>query len=143
MILVEVTNREVAFAAFQTIFRECVKNGSRQENGPTNWDNAINGAVAELAWAKKRNLYWSGISGVRAPDTSGGEVRWTHHKDTGGLVYYDHDDDKHIYVLADQYPPIIRFVGWLPGSEAREKRVKNGNIYIVPRELVTKFGVEK
>lgn len=107
----------------------------REQNERSTWDNEMEGVCAELAWCKHLNLFWSGVSGLRAMDGGGVEIRWTKH-DTGGLIVYDHDHDDSVYVLAKGFAPSYRFVGWLTGKEARPLARRIGNITVVQPHLL-------
>lgn len=111
------------------------KRGDREQNENSTWANEMEGVCAELAWCKHLNLFWSGVSGLRAVDGGGVEVRWTKHA-TGGLIVYDHDKDDSVYVLAKGFAPTYRFVGWLTIKEARPLTRRVGNISVVDSSML-------
>lgn len=130
---------EIHMGAIHAVKRRCAKlakeRGDRAQNEQSSWDNEIGGALAEMAWCKLTDTYWSGVGGLRFPDSgSGVEVRWTHLEGRGGLIVYEGDDRSSVYVLAEGYAPEIRFVGWLNGADAAAKVARVGNIDIVPRD---------
>lgn len=122
MITVTLTPNEVHLAASHGLLRRYEKlqgkRGDRIQKERSNWDNEIEGACAELAWAKHLGVYWTGVSNLKAKDGADMEVRWTKH-DGGGLIIYPHDDDQSVFVLAKGYAPEFRFVGWLRGAEGK------------------------
>lgn len=121
--IVTLTPNEVHLAASHGLLRRYEKlagrRGDRIQKERSNWDNEIEGACAELAWAKYSGSYWSGVEKLRAKDGAGVEVRWTKHKE-GGLIIYDTDDDSAVFVLAKGFAPEFSFVGWLRGKEAKK-----------------------
>lgn len=122
MITVTLTPNEVHLAASHGLLRRYEKlqgkRGDRIQKERSNWDNEIEGACAELAWAKRLGVYWTGVSNLKAKDGADMEVRWTKHEG-GGLIIYPHDDDQSVFVLAKGYAPEFRFVGWLRGAEGK------------------------
>lgn len=115
----------------------------REENKETVFDNEVNGAMAELAWSKLHGIYWSGMSYITGPDTSKGEVRWTYRFDTGGLPIYKRDKDSSLYILADGYYPIIRFIGMIWGWEARKNKVMKDKLPVCPREKLHELKIKE
>lgn len=83
------------------------------------WDNDIEGALAELAFCKARSQYWSGLGGVRAKDGGNVEIRWTKHFGTGGLLLYDGDDDDSLFVLMEGFAPTYSIVGWMLARDGK------------------------
>lgn len=122
MIVVNLTPNEVHLAASHGLLRRYEKlqgkRGDRIQKERSNWDNEIEGACAELAWAKHLGVYWSGVSDLKAKDGADMEVRWTKHEE-GGLIIYPHDDDRSVFVLAKGFAPEFRFVGWLRGGDGK------------------------
>lgn len=120
---IELTADEIHMGATHAIYRRCMKHrglrGDRVQKEVSTWDNEINGALAEVAFCKWRNKYWSGVTGLRANDAPDAEVRWTKHEGNGGLIVYDHDKDEAIYVLMDGGPPVFNVVGFMRGREAK------------------------
>lgn len=121
-VTITLTANEIHLAASHGILRRYEKHlgrrGDRIQKEVSSWDNEIEGACAELAWAKLCSSYWSGVSGLKAVDGAGAEVRWTKH-DGGGLIVYNHDSDDGVFILAKGRAPHFRFVGWLTGAEGK------------------------
>jgi hypothetical protein len=122
-VTVKLTPNEIHLASSHGLLRRYEKllgrRGDRIQKEESTWDNEIEGACAEFAWAKHLGLHWTGVSDLRAKDGGGMEVRWTKH-DHGGLIVYGHDNDESMYVLAKGRAPVYRFVGWLRGGEAKK-----------------------
>jgi hypothetical protein len=122
-VTVSLTPNEVHLAASHGLLRRYEKllgrRGDRIQKEESTWDNEIEGACAEFAWAKHLGVPWSGVSDLRAKDGGEMEVRWTKWPN-GGLIVYAHDSDESMYVLAKGRAPVYRFVGWLRGGEAKK-----------------------
>ena len=110
MITVTLTPNEVHLAASHGLLRRYEKlqgkRSDRIQKERSNWDNEIEGACAELAWAKHLGVYWSGVSDLKAKDGADMEVRWTKHEE-GGLIIYPHDDGRSVFVLAKGFAPKV------------------------------------
>ena len=139
MIDVELTANEVHLAASHGLLRRyeklAGKRKDRMQKERSNWDNEIEGSCAELAWAKYREQFWTGLAGLKAQDGVGVEIRWTKH-DHGGLIVYPHDDDDAIFVLAKGFAPAYRFVGWMTGAEGKQVGRLTDFGYLVPANLL-------
>ncbi|MGA0128435.1 MAG: hypothetical protein ACO3I1_04000 [Burkholderiales bacterium] len=135
--IVTLTPNEIHLAATHAIMRRFEKHqgkrSDRIQKERSTWDNEIEGACAELAFAKHLNAYWSGVSDLKAKDGAGMEVRWTKHE-TGGLIIYPHDDDKSVFVLAKGFAPEFKFVGWLRGADGKKLGRLTNFGYLVPAE---------
>ena len=81
MITVTLTPNEVHLAASHGLLRRYEKlqgkRSDRIQKERSNWDNEIEGACAELAWAKHLGVYWSGVSDLKAKDGADMEVLLT------------------------------------------------------------------
>ena len=134
-ILVELTPNEIHLAASHGLLRRFEKlqgkRTDRMQKCQSDWVNEIEGACAELAWAKLRAQFWTGVSGLHAKDGVDVEVRWTRRED-GGLIVYPHDRDDAVFVLAKGFAPNYRFVGWLRGSVGKQIGRLTDFGYLVP-----------
>ena len=141
MITVKLTANEVMAAAHHALVRRVAKvNGERYleyrvkpDDYP--WDNEIESACAEIALAKHFGVFWTGLSGLGAPDAGPWESRWTRWLDTGKLLIYSKDRDERRYVLIDGVAPNMRLVGWLLAGEGKNKQWWNeeAGYWEVPR----------
>jgi hypothetical protein len=89
------------------------------------WGTDIEGAAAELAFAKARGHYYDSYVGVnyarQAGDVGRTQVRSTWH-DHGCLTVYNSDPDDAPFVLMVGMIPTFRIAGWLYGREAKQPR---------------------
>lgn len=135
MVTVELTANEVHLAASHGVLRRyeklAGKRGDRIQKMQSDWVNEIEGACAELAWAKHREQFWTGVSALKANDGVGVEIRWTRHAD-GGLIVYEHDDDNAVFILAKGFAPQYKFVGWMRGREAKAASNRTNFGLLVP-----------
>lgn len=146
MITVEVTPNDVHLCGSHGILRRyeklCGRRSDRPQNGLSTWDNEIEGACAEWAWSKLRNVFPSGISGLKATDCGDGtEIRWTRH-DNGGLIIHKHDTDDRRFVLAkgSSYELKYHFVGWLWGRDGKKNEwMTKYGYFLVPFEKINEM----
>lgn len=89
------------------------------------WGTDIEGAAAELAFAKARGHYYDcyvGVNYAHQPgDVGRTQVRSTWHEN-GCLTVYDNDPDDAAFVLMVGMIPTFRIAGWLYGREAKDPR---------------------
>jgi hypothetical protein len=139
VVTVQLNPDEIHLAATHGLLRRFKKlegrRGDRIQKMRSDWDNEIEGAGAELAWAKLRRQYWSGVAGLKAKDGADAEIRWTKH-DNGGLIIYKHDPDDAVFVLAKGFAPEYRFVGWILGRDGKQiARETNFGLLVPADEL--------
>lgn len=143
IITIRLTVDEYHYAAMHALERRAKKlggeRGDRMQRGPSTIDDEIEGCVAELAYCKYCNVYWSGLSCVRAVDAGEVEVRWTKHYNHGGLVVYPDESNERMYVLMDGVHLTKRIIGWLPGRVAKRAEHLTDFGYLVPRKLVESY----
>lgn len=115
-------------------------------NEEDNWSREIEGAAAEMAYAKFRNKYWSASINTyqKAADVGRVQVRSSAHEN-GSLIVRPHDKDEDIYVLLIGKAPTFRVVGWQRGIEAKKsewQRSPNGvhPAFFVPQSALMRFG---
>lgn len=97
-----------------------IQQGLRQQKGYANpWENIIEGALAEMAFAKLMNLYWDGkINQLTKGDVGKWEVRQTKHLD-GSLRIEPSDKDHAPYVLLTGQSGVYFVRGWILGHEGK------------------------
>lgn len=98
------------------------------------WSIEIESALAEMAYAKYKNRYWSGMiwdGKVATADVGKAQIRWTHHRD-GHLIVYNEDTDEAPYVLVIGTAPVYTIMGWIVGTHA-----KNPEYWRIPPEVKT------
>jgi hypothetical protein len=104
------------------------------------WDIHIEGAAGELAYCK-----WAGIYFYPTIDTfkNGGDVGElqirTRSEDSYDLIVREKDRDDDIFILVVGKIPKYRIVGWITGSNAKQKKWekdygnRNAPAYFVPQ----------
>jgi hypothetical protein len=110
------------------------------------WEKDIEGAAAELAYCKFRNLFWSGsIGSFKSADCGQNvQIRWTKYLN-GKLIVRSDDADDHYFVLVRGTAPAFEIAGWILGADAKAKQYEqapNGReaAYFVPETALIKFG---
>ena len=85
------------------------------------WQNNIEGAIAELAVAKFMGRYWPGtVDRFKDPDlTNDIQVRQAP-KPSDSLIVRPRDNIKHRFVLAIGIAPTYNVIGWINGEESKE-----------------------
>lgn len=92
------------------------------------WGADCNGALAEYAWSKLTNQYWSAFDRqfLSLPgDVGQVQIRSTRLAN-GGLTLHPKDRDEQVFVLAliDLFskPVTVKFVGWIRGLDGKAER---------------------
>lgn len=89
-------------------------------NVKSNWSNDFDGAAAEMAYAKYRNVYYEpSINTFKAPDVTQDQIRSTLHPN-GKLLIRENDVLEERFILVICSSPIYRMAGWLWTSEAKK-----------------------
>lgn len=84
------------------------------------WDRHIEGACAEMAFAKYINRFWSGAVGDHgALDVDRYQLRVSRY-DAAHLIIHPHE--KGIFVLLTGHAPTYRLCGWLDARDAKRDR---------------------
>lgn len=83
------------------------------------WDIDIEGAAAEMAYAKFRDFYWGGhVGSFKGADVgSVAQIRSSIHPDAH-LILRDNDNPQHFYILVVGQMPAYEIAGWIPGQLA-------------------------
>jgi len=85
----------------------------------SNWATDIDGAAAEMAFAKYKDTYWSGhVNSWKAADVGVYHVRSTNYSN-GHLIIRPNDPDGVIFVLVIADAPYFRIVGTIPSDKAK------------------------
>lgn len=123
MITVALTWAEVNLAVQIGTARRIDSRQSRLTNahgfgGQASWDTDIEGAGAELAFAKWAGWYWdAGVRTFKQPDVGLIQVRSTK-LSAGRLILRPNDPRHEVYVLVTGEMPTLTLRGWLYGWEA-------------------------
>lgn len=105
------------------------------------WERDIVGAMAEMAVAKGRGSYWTGLGDhtVAADVGTRAQVRSSTRRDAS-LTIYPPDDDSQAFVLVTCEIPVFRIVGWVWGREAKQEKFwrafennRHGGAWMVPQ----------
>ena len=125
MICVTLTWHEIYMGAAVGILRRIasLKRGetNKVQNKDFGWHTDIEGALAELAFAKAFNLHWNGsVNTFKVPDVGTIQIRHTQYPD-GRLVVHDYDDDNTVHVLVTGTHPNYSIHGWLTGGQAKQQ----------------------
>ena len=106
-----------------TMHLEDLKEGKKSNTGETNrdaWHRKIEGALAECAFAKAKNLYWN--KGVWPnPDVGEFEVRSTPY-DYGYLRIKPEDDDNRKFYLLTGIDGEYTIRGWLYAKDGKKEK---------------------
>lgn len=99
------------------------RQNSHDYNDEDSWTVDIEGAGAEMAVAKYRNVFWMGSIGKfkKEADVSGMEVRSTT-LEHGSLIIREGDNDDARFVLVVGKLPYKKIVGWIYGREAKQSK---------------------
>lgn len=126
---VELTDYELRLGAAVGVERqlEALRLGRQHRHGfaGEGWDIHIEGALAELAFAKARAVFWDAV--VRRPEDLDGDVGSAQIRSTkrpsGCLIVHKDDPDSAAFVLITQENPrTYSFRGWLRGRDAKQQR---------------------
>lgn len=110
------------------------------------WDDEIESAIAEMAAAKERGVFWDAtLCNFKNADL-GADKQVRHTKRQGGsLIIRPEDSDDHRYILVVGIAPDYRVCGWIWGHEAKQERwLRSPNnrppAYFVPQEVLREMG---
>jgi hypothetical protein len=111
-------------------------------DGDGQWDIDIEGAAAEMAFAKAAKTYWSGSINTFKESDIGNKIQIRtvkNHKYS--LIVRKNDNDNHYYFLVIGSTPKFIIRGYILGKEAKQtKWLKNPNhreaAYFVPQDAL-------
>jgi hypothetical protein len=103
-----------------------MKNGLNKDlhspPGTSNWATDIDGAAAELAFAKEMGLFWSaGLNTFKKPDVAEFQVRSTP-RQTGHLIVRLNDSPEDRFFLVISNTPEFQIIGSMLGRDAKNAR---------------------
>ena len=109
------------------------------------WEIHIQGAGGELAFARYRNLYWSGSVNTfkKGGDVGDIQVRTRSNPDYD-LIVRPEDRDEDTFVLVVGTIPRFRIIGWIRGGDAKQPRflkhhASRPRAYFVPQTELHPF----
>ena len=118
---------------------------SHQFDGTGGWDIDIEGAAAEMAYAKFRGQYWAATVGSFKGADIGDKVQIRSTRHPGGsLIVREDDNPDHYYVLLTGAAPTFVVRGYIQGAFAKHKEYQsapNGRppAYFVPQSALNAF----
>jgi hypothetical protein len=123
---VVLTPSEVLQAGVVGVLRNTTnkRDGRRDAHGcdGPGWDQHLEGAAAELAFAKAIGRFWSGNLGrLRAGDVCQYEIRSTPHA-KGRLILHPEDPDERAFILVRGLAPYFEVAGWIMGRDGKQER---------------------
>lgn len=125
---VHLESYEVYFATMVGTMRrvEAIRGGfvdrkrKHHEDPEAYWSLAVEGAAAEMAWAKGMNRYWSGgINTFKDGDVGLDQIRHTI-RDDGSLIVKPTDNANEVFWLVTGMCPDFIIRGWIRGQEAQD-----------------------
>jgi hypothetical protein len=106
--------------------------GHYSEEGPTDWAMDIDGAVAEIGFAKYRNVFCiPTINTFKAHDVAGYQIRSTTRTD-GRLIIRPGDFDDDDFILAITKAPRVLLVGMINARQAKVPEFWGGDCWWIP-----------
>lgn len=137
MIEIKLTLEELMIAAQVGSIRRVsgIKSGmdKNKHTSKSDWGTDIDGAAAEMAFAKWLGVYWAGSNRTfKAPDVGSWQVRSTTHRE-GCLIVRPNDSDRDSFVLILTATPSFFIAGWLMGSDAKQDKFRRDDSWWVPQ----------
>lgn len=122
-VIIKLQRYEILMGANTGVMRMLASICSPQKNKVKNkdfgWHSDVEGACAEVAFAKYMRLYWDGsINTGKAPDVGGYQVRHSE-PDGNSLIVRSSDSDDQVFVLVTGKAPTFTIRGYLFGREAK------------------------
>jgi hypothetical protein len=97
------------------------------------WSIDIEGALAELAFAKVSNQFFNaGLNTFKSPDVGNVQIRSTNRRD-GHLIVRPNDPVNENYFLVITGIPDCRVAGWISGAEACQQKFWRKDSWWVPQ----------
>ena len=113
------------------------------------WEIHIQGAAGELAFARFRNLFWSGSIGTyrRGGDVGDIQIR-TRSQPHYDLIVRDGDRDDDVFVLVVGIIPRFRIIGWIYGRDAKQPQYRKEyggrpSAFFVPQSALRPFEAQR
>lgn len=149
---VTLTHSEIMQAALVGVMRQlaAMRQGLQSRHGADDdkaWQLHIDGAIAEAAFAKYTNKWWSSsVNTFRGEaDVGGVEVRFRS-KEHYSLIVRDDDSDSAIFVHVTGRAPTLKLRGWIHGGHAKQqdwRKTYGGRegAYFVPNEQLSEMSL--
>lgn len=112
-----------AVAALRQVSNEAVaRKDAHGASASLGMEAHIQGAAAEAAVAKWRNVWWAGaLNNLRAADVGRLQVRSTEHPN-GCLLLHRTDPDDDVFILAIGKAPTFRLFGWIRAADGKQEK---------------------
>jgi hypothetical protein len=113
-------------------------NDRQRDEDETAWQNDIQGAAGEMAFAKWKNVFWCGhVDHFSGGDVGNAQIRTTAHEN-GCLILRENDRDQDRFYLVTGVCPHFVIRGWIRGREGKRQefwRSPNGrpSAWFVPQ----------
>ncbi len=149
-VFVTLTEDEMAVASLIGCKRRCEsKSRSRSDNHGLKdadfWGIDIEGAAAEMAYCKYRNIFWSAsVNSFKKADCDYNvQIRSTKYAN-GKLIIRNDDSDTDVFVLVTGVAPTFCVCGWIKGIDGKvEQHVSAPNgrerAFFVPQQSLNSF----
>jgi len=109
----------------------------REDNKRTTkdpWQTDIEGAAAELAFAKYLGVEWNeGVDTFKAPDVGELQVRSTELPYGSLIIRPDDKNDDEIFVLVTGSCPVYRPIGWMRCGDCKQQQWWRQDAWFVPQ----------
>lgn len=104
----------------------------------SDWSTDVDGAAAEMAFAKFLNVYWSAANNsFKEPDVGTWQVRSTSRKDGHLIIRHNDKELEERFVLIITEPPKYHIVGFILNLNSRQDRYWRGDSWWVPQTDLT------
>ena len=146
---IELTKPELMVAGLVGNMRSIASLGNLTQNkhSPTDsqWQIDVDGAAAEMAFAKWLNVYYApSVNTFKAPDVGTMQVRSTKHEH-GKLIIRGNDVKDEIVVLVVNRMPTYIMAGWIRTADAKQDKYlydpngKGSPAWMVPQTDLNKM----
>jgi hypothetical protein len=149
MMIVKLTKSELMVAGLVGNMRSISSLGRLVQNkhspNDSQWQIDVDGAAAEMAFAKWMNVYYEPtLNTFKDPDVGRVQIRSTKHEH-GKLIVRDRDVKNEIIVLVINAMPEYRMAGWIYTDDAKQDKYiydpnsKNAPAWMVPQSDLNKM----
>lgn len=139
---IKLTRHEVLMGANIGVMRRIASYTKLNDNKHTprdddTWDRDIEGACAEVAFAKHFNVFWNGsINTFHDPDVGIIQVRHTQ-MINGCLIVREDDKDYEAFALVTGNHPTFSLRGWMYAGDSKLDRWRRDNFsWFVPQKYL-------
>ncbi len=106
----------------------------------SDWATDIDGAIAEIAFAKHMGFYWDASNcSFKQPDVGLWQVRSTRHSDGCLIIRPNDKNEEERFVLAISDETSVALIGWIQVKDAKKEIFWNADGWWVPQSILTPF----